>query len=133
MRLIPLFTSDTIDISLAQDIPCLYANWKGYQSEQSVKDGCEKMLELMVEHQTFKLLNDNTKLLGIWTEAARWIANDFAPRMLGAGLVAFAWVYSPKLLSQAAANTTLAAIGPLPHVRTFYRVEDAEQWLREFS
>jgi hypothetical protein len=55
-------------------------DWIGYQTEKSVIEGCEKML------------NDNTRVVGIWTPAAEWVGTNWLPRMEKAGLKQFTWV-----------------------------------------
>ena len=88
----------TIELDAANN--WLYVNWIGYQTEASVKHGCEKMLLALTQYNSTKVLNDNTHVVGIWTPASEWVGADWLPRMKAAGLRHFAWVYSPSRLSQ---------------------------------
>lgn len=109
----------------------LHADWTGYQSVDSVKQGCEEILRLMAERSTFLILNDNTNVLGIWSGAAEWVAVDWFPRMRRAGLKCFAWVYSPSRFSQVSTDETLALMGPEKvAVQLFHDIREAEEWLR---
>ncbi|HEX8552934.1 MAG TPA: STAS/SEC14 domain-containing protein [Abditibacteriaceae bacterium] len=109
----------------------LHVNWTGYQTVESVKRNCEEMLVLMVQHKAFRVLNDNTNVLGIWSGAAAWGASSWFPRMHAAGLTHFAWVYSPSRFSQISTDATLSLMdAESTGVRVFYEIEDAKAWLR---
>src|SRR5687768_2275267 len=73
-----LFVSDTIDI-YHDDRGWLYVDWKGQQSVESVKAGCEQMLLHLRELGLSKVLNDNTHVAGSWSCASRWWAVDWLP------------------------------------------------------
>ncbi|HEX8834515.1 MAG TPA: hypothetical protein VF719_09960, partial [Abditibacteriaceae bacterium] len=70
MPLIELHREEYISIHQDTDGDWLYVNWIGYQSTASVKSGCKRMLQLMVETQIFDIINDNTLVVGIWSGAA---------------------------------------------------------------
>jgi len=108
----------------------LYVDWTGYQTEKSVKDGCEKMLEALLHYKFTKVLNDNTKVLGIWTPASEWVGSNWLPRMKEAGLKHFAWVYSPSIMSQVSTNEAIKKT-PMPElVKTFFSQNEAREWLK---
>jgi CheY-like chemotaxis protein len=125
-----LYRESFIVISLDKEAATLHAHWKGYQSVDSVKQGCEAILDVMARHGAWKILNDNTQMLGIWRVAAEWVASDWFPRMKSAGLRAFAWVYSPAKLSQVSTDTTLSLMDAQAfNVRVFHAREQALAWL----
>lgn len=123
------YAEDFITIEYEQASHFLYVNWKGYQTESSVKKGCEKILEALTHYKVVKVLNDNSNVLGIWTPAAVWVGENWFPRMVDAGLQQFAWVYSPSMLSQVSTNEALKHTPALGMVKTFYDVPAARQWL----
>ncbi len=129
-----LYESPGIDISYDPDNEWLYVNWKGFQLVQSVKDGCEKMLEFVIEYNCSKVLNDNTLVKGIWAGAAEWGATDWFPRMKKAGVKQFAWIYSPSFFSKMSTDLTLQASSEEllegDFIKTFFDIEDAENWLK---
>ena len=128
-RLERLFFSETYLTIEVQEKGWIYADWIGYQTEQSVMDGCEKMLEALKKYKLGKVLNDNTRVVGIWTPAAKWVGEDWFPRMKGAGLEQFAWVYSPSRLSQVSTDESLKST-PVPEIiQTFYNPQEAQDWL----
>jgi len=126
-----LFIDEFISIEFDAANQWLYVNWIGYQSEDTIKKGCEKILVAMKESGVSKVLNDNTKVIGIWTPASNWVGTNWLPRMEAAGLKQFAWVYSPSRLSQLSTNEAISST-PAPNlVHTFYCKADAEKWLRQ--
>ncbi len=130
MALQPLHTSEHIDLFLEVEERWLYVDWKGYQSVDMVKAGCEQMLRLLAEHRLSKVLNDNTHVTGIWVGAAAWVASNWFPRMRQAGLRHFAWVLSPAQLSRISTDTTLQQAAPGTAV-TFDNILAAAAWLRQ--
>lgn len=107
----------------------LYVDWLGYQTERSIMEGCERILEALSNYKVSKVLNDNTRIVGIWTPAAEWVGANWLPRMEAAGLKKFAWVYSPSRLSQVSTDEAIKYT-PLPSlIQTFDNITDAWQWL----
>ncbi len=125
-----LFDETFLDISFDPERLWIHLNWKGYQTDASVKAGCEHLLELMVEHHLYKVLNDNTNALGIWIGTAPWLAFNYFPRIRRAGLTGCAHVYGPSRLSQISAD---AALKLLPthtvNIQAFHEMDDARKWL----
>ncbi len=130
MPLTELFRESFIDISYDPEASLLHVNWNGYQSVDSIRHGSEKVFELMQKHEAYLVLNDNTHILGIWRDAADWLARDWFPRMKDAGLKRFAWIYSPSRFSQVSTDATLSLIDSAAFgVKTFNDKADALAWL----
>jgi hypothetical protein len=126
-----LFEDTYLRIDLDPEGGWLYADWTGYQTVGTVQEGCERMLELMREHHLHAVLNDNTRVVGIWSGAAEWVATDWFPRMSQAGLRCFAWVYSPTRFSQISTDETLSFVDPdAIGVKVFHDAGEAKEWLR---
>jgi hypothetical protein len=122
------FYDDYITIELDPN-NWLYVDWIGYQTEKSVMEGCEKILEALIHYKVSKVLNDNTRVIGIWTPAAEWVGANWLPRMEAAGLKQFAWVYSPSRMSQVSTDEAIKST-PLPSlIQTFYDKNEAWKWL----
>ena len=120
-----------IQISYNATEDWVLANWTGFQTVKSVKDGCEKILQCLTDESCHKVLNDNTHVEGIWSGAAAWVGAEWFPRMSQAGLQRFAWVYSPSVFSQLSTDKALNHTKG-GFVRTFYDMEEAKAWLRSF-
>jgi hypothetical protein len=126
-----LYASEHIDIHHDMD-GWIYADWKGYQSVEMVKSGCDEILHHMAELRLSKVLNDNTNVTGIWVGASYWVAVNWFPRMREAGLRYFAWVQSPSRLSRISATTTIEHTNP-GTAELFDDVPSASEWLRKAS
>jgi CheY-like chemotaxis protein len=130
MHLVELFHESSIDIACDPEKRQLYADWKGYQSVESIRHGSERMLELMVQHKAYDVLNDNTNVLGIWRGASEWLAEEWFPRMRAAGMKRFAWINSPSRLSQVSTDTTVDMLDAEAFgVKVFRDKLDALAWL----
>ncbi len=88
-----------------EDNQWIYTDWKNQPSVTTVKTGCEEMLKLLVEKKAAKILNDNSNIIGSWSASSQWVAEDWFPRIIAAGLKKFAWVQSKEsTLSQISAK-----------------------------
>jgi hypothetical protein len=124
------YEEDFIIVTYDPENSWIYADWKGYQTEGSVKEGCEKILEALLFYQSRAVLNDNTHVLGIWTPAAAWVGSDWFPRMEKAGLQRFAWVYSPSAMSRVSTKESLRHTPNVHLVCTFFEMDEAKKWLK---
>jgi PAS domain S-box-containing protein len=106
----------------------LDVDWTGYQNLESVQHGCMLMLDMMKKHHVTKIVNDNTHVLGSWSEAVEWTGNTWFPLMEKAGLKYFALIYSPSVFSQLSAKTSIdVGIGSIT-AQYFTDLSLAEQW-----
>ena len=105
----------------------LVADWHGEQDLASVQQGGADILRLLVQQRCHKVLNDNTGVTGMWSEAAEWAGKDWFPAMTAAGLQYFAWVYSPNVYSRLSTDLTLQFTAGNPVIATFDDVKTAER------
>jgi len=132
MALIKLFQDSFIAICRDPDESYLHVNWKGYQSIDTVRQGCERILALMIQTNVDSVLNDNTHVLGAWKAAAKWVAGDWFPRMRQAGMRRFAWIHSPSKSSQVSANATVKLMDAEAFgVKIFHNRAEAKAWLAQ--
>lgn len=109
----------------------LYADWRGDQNLTTVQHGALEMLRLMQQQRCQKVLNDNTNVTSMWSEAAEWGGKEWFPAMTAAGLHYFAWVYSPNLYSRLSTDLTLQFTAGNSVVATFDELETAKAWLAQ--
>lgn len=130
MELQEIYQRDFVEISFDSLNRWIYADWKGYQSDASVKEGCELILEALTHFNASSIFNDNRQVVGIWTGVADWIARDWFPRMRAAGMRKFALVYSPSRLSQISADAAMLRFDPQGRiVAGFFAEAEAFSWL----
>ena len=127
-RILALEPHITIHYNAIDDI--LYSDWTGDQTKESVQDGCEKMLHFLKLYKSAKVLNDNTHVTSIWSEASDWVATDWFPRMSAAGCKFFAWVYSPNIYSKLSADEALKFGTRNIITITFQDKDTAAAWLK---
>ncbi|CAK0759607.1 conserved hypothetical protein [Gammaproteobacteria bacterium] len=109
----------------------VYVDWRNIPSDRSVKKGCEEILTLLSHKQCAHVLNDNRSVIGPWNTAAQWVAEDWFPRMLSAGMKKFAWIQSPNLLSKFAARQSTASNQVTDAIHLFDDEESAINWLNK--
>ncbi len=130
--MLELYSDSSIDISLDSGTCILHVNWKGYQSLNTCTRGCARVLDLMVRHKSWLILNDNTDVRGLWMVAAEWAAREWFPDMKRSGMQRFAWVYSPAKFSQISADSAMALLDPVESgVRVFHEKSAALAWLQQ--
>lgn len=109
----------------------LCASWHGEQNLATVQQGGQELLRLLTQQRCHKVLNDNTDVTGMWSEAAEWAGKEWFPAMNAAGLSYFAWVYSPNIYSRLSTDLTLQFTQSNVVVSTFDDLATAQAWLRQ--
>jgi PAS domain S-box-containing protein len=124
------YRGNFIEIKYNPELNWLEASWLGYQNYESVKKGCLIMLDLLKKNRCTKVLNDNTLVMGNWSEAVDWGGQVWFPAMEAAGLQHFAWIYSPSTFSKMSAEKSIdLAIGQIT-ARFFTEITEASEWLQ---
>jgi hypothetical protein len=131
MSLQTLLEEPHIAISYDHQNDWLLADWRGNQNLTTVQHGGSEMLRLVTMQQCHKVLNDNTNVTNMWSEASEWAGTEWFPAMMAAGLQYFAWVYSPNTYSRLSTDLTLQFTGTTPVVATFDDIATAQAWLRQ--
>jgi hypothetical protein len=109
----------------------VYNNWQGYQTKDSVMAGANLCLEVLLPSGCPYLLNDNRLVTGPWDDAVDWIAQNWTPRAIAAGLTHFAQVVSPETFAALSGEMMHSRIGTHFQMRVFSRIEEAQAWLQQ--
>ncbi|WP_074489431.1 ATP-binding protein [Mucilaginibacter polytrichastri] len=120
-----------ITINFNQTHQRLDVDWTGFHDEESVKKGCLKLLEYLQKNNSDRIVNDNTHVMGNWSEAAEWVGNTWFPMMEKAGLKYFAHVISPSTFSELAARKSIDIMAGIVTTQFFSDVSLAETWINE--
>ena len=131
MALQTLFEEPHITIAYDHVHEWLYADWQGAQNLTSVQQGGADLLRLLGQQRCQKVLNDNTKVTSMWSDAAEWAGKEWFPAMTAAGLHFFAWVYSPNIYSRLSTDLTLQFTVANVVVATFDDIDTAKAWLAQ--
>ena len=132
---LPLIQTDTqyqdakITINYLTEQGVLDVNWTGFHDLASVKHGCMLMLDYMVKNKCDRIINDNTYVLGNWSEAVDWVGNDWFPMMEKAGLKYFAHIFSPSTFSQLSAKKSIDIMSGIITTQYFTDKSLAAEWV----
>ncbi len=107
----------------------VYNEWKGDVTANEVIEACKVSLEFVKKQQPEKILNDNSQLTGSWDEANEWIAQNWMPQALAAGLKKFAHVISPDVFGALSAEELVTKVSGF-EMRTFESEKEAKAWLK---
>lgn len=118
----------TISYDFLNDV--IIAYWKGEQTLETVKEGCERILYHLQDQLSSKILNDNSEVVSVWDDASEWVAKDWFPRLRVAGCRLFAWVESQDVFSQLSKEKTLDFGVRQIIVTSFQNKEPAMAWLK---
>ncbi|RFZ84981.1 PAS domain S-box protein [Mucilaginibacter terrenus] len=125
------YKDKTITVTYNEAAKRLDVDWTGFQDLESVKAGGMRMLRMLKHNKVSRVLNDNTHVIGNWSEASDWAAQEWFPMMEAAGLRYFAWIYSPSAFARLAAEKSAdVSIGNVT-VQFFTDYYDAERWINE--
>ena len=127
------YSDSQITIQYNAEMKTLDVDWIGFQNYDSVKKGCLIMLDLLKKNNCAKVLNDNTHVLGNWSEAADWGGTVWFPEMQKAGLKFFAWIYSSSTFSKLAAHKSLDVMVGNITTQFFTNIDEAKLWLQNIS
>lgn len=119
----------SVMVSYNQEKNRLDVDWDGFQDLSSVKNGGMMMLEILKNTKVVKVLNDNTRVLGTWSEASDWAGKEWLPMMEKGGLRYFAWIFSLSAFSQLAAKKSVDLMQGDAVIRFFTDIAEAEAWL----
>ncbi|MET4074056.1 hypothetical protein [Hymenobacter sp. UYCo722] len=108
----------------------LYLDWHGKLDDEVVMDGAIKLLELLQQEHCTKILNDNTRVSGLWADAAKWGGDVFFPQLYAAGCRYFSWVHSPERYSQLSAELAMQQTNAGIIFMAFDDLGPAAEWLR---
>jgi len=109
----------------------LDVDWTGFHDLESVKQGCMLMWELLRQNHCDRVVNDNTHVMGNWSEATDWVGNVWFPMMEKAGLKYFAHVFSPSTFSQLSAIKSINIMAGIITTQYFTDIALAERWIDE--
>ncbi|WP_303310067.1 hypothetical protein [Hymenobacter sp. BT730] len=106
----------------------LHAVWRGEQTDETIREGYEQILQALGHERCARLLDNHYAIQGIWVSQADWLAHDWYPRAVEAGLRYHAVVYSQDFYSRRSTQEAIAKI-PGGLVAAFHREESAKQAL----
>lgn len=120
-------------ISYDAQVPCIVVVWKRYATSTQLRFIHESIKDLLEAHGVTKILGDDTAIPTIHAADQAWIAENWMPRAIRAGLRAIA-SKSPTSYFGKLSISSIQAVAPGNLVfRSFDAMDDARRWLLSFS
>ena len=111
----------------------IYAEWKGYHTVEDVQRGCLTILEFLETNKGkyTGLVSDISKVEGAWEEANGWIATEFIPRAIAAGLRKIGHLLGSDVFSQMSDEALRVNLAGIITIASFDKSEEVLKWLLE--
>jgi len=104
--------------------------WHGYATSSQFRAICESMLQLMKEHNIWRVLADTTHMKMISMEDQKWLDNEWLPRAIAAGYEKCAIIVSPDYFTRVTVDSVVSKIDQNQlEIRYFDDVSAAREWL----
>ena len=124
-----LENSQVCSVLLDADVPCLTVVWKRQATSEQLRAVHEHLIEFLRKYKINKILGDDTALPLIEPDDQVWIAHDWMPRAVAAGLK-LAANKSPEAYFGRLAVETIKASQSLLAIRSFDHFDEARRWLK---
>lgn len=123
------YQDESVIIKYNKQFERLELDWLGHQNIKTVKQGCLKTLEMILRFKVKKILNNNTNVVGSWSDASEWVGAIFYPMMEKKGIHSIAWVYSSNAFSQLSANKSVDVATGNISTQFFVDFDEAHKWI----
>lgn len=123
------YQDDSIIINYNKECNRLELDWIGHQNMETVKNGCLKTLEMILRFKVTKILNNNIRVIGSWSDASEWVGTVFFPMMEKKGIRYVAWIYSQNAFSKLSAQKSVETVAVNITTQFFNTYEEAETWI----
>ena len=118
-----------------EDYPhILLQEWKGFCMPKELKDGHQKVIELVKKHHFTHLISVIIELEGAFEETNEWFLKEFNPKMVELGMKYEAIIQSKNIFAKLSAeelveDSTLKEIGY--HMRLFDSIKKGLEWFEK--
>jgi hypothetical protein len=117
-------------VSYDPGIPCLAVKWKQYATSTQLRYIHESLIRLIKKHRVSKILGDDMDLVSIAAVDQNWIAHNWMPRAITAGLKSVASIKPRAYFGQISVGRILSIVPVGLVIQSFDHFEDARNWLR---
>jgi hypothetical protein len=115
-----------LTIEYLEKLHIIHNNWLGYQTLEGIMLGADQCIDVIARYKCPYLLNDNRLVVGPWDHATEWIATNWTPRAIEAGLTHFAHVVSPESFAALSAETMSTKVGNSFQMQIFEDFESSK-------
>jgi hypothetical protein len=115
--------------------PHVYLKWGSMVDEQEFREAMDKVIDLMKENGTGKILSNSTQLGALSEEDQVWSVEDWLPRALAIGYSAIAIIVSEDIFGQMAVEDVLNSVSEKSPIKIQYfdNEEKATEWMESLE
>ena len=124
-----LWQRSFLEIFYSKEWNFLKAIWMGQLSKADIIEGAEAILTHAKQFNSTKLVNDVSRVEGLFTDAVEWIVTDFSPRLNAIGVTHVAWIYSENSESRFSADAVVSHSITDTITFIFDNLSSAERWI----
>ncbi len=125
------FEESYASINWDDETQCLIMKWKGVVTDEKFKTTADKAVELLKSKGGSRWLADDTQLIAWSHDIQNWLAQDWHPRAVAAGLKYMAIVLPKSAMGRFTSQKLNTKVTPgtvtTQYVETY---EEAKAWLR---
>jgi hypothetical protein len=131
-ELVLFYQDDFCRVEYDQANKVVISTRNGYPSDEKLKKSLNQSLACIQKYNCPNIISDTRKVKGTWTSANEWIAKDWFPRAIQAGLTNIAFIYPPDIFGQFALQDL---IKKTPHYtsQVFKDMPSAEAWIKSIQ
>ena len=112
------------------DVPCVVMLWKGYANSREFRDTNERVLAIIKKRAARKLLADVKKFVLIGADDQHWLARNWIPRLMDAGVSAVGMVPPDAYFGRVAVESVGQNLDPERMTLQLFAERDAaREWL----
>ncbi|MCF7758552.1 hypothetical protein KQ941_29435 [Paenibacillus xylanexedens] len=123
------YDSTQATVSWNEDNKVVVLQWKSFARGEQYRTPLNKLLELAVQKRSNKALYDSRHLAVISPDDQEWVAQEWYPRSLEAGLKYSALLVPHKAIAKSSANRMLSGMDISNPSQEFHDLDEAFQWL----
>ncbi|WP_339179218.1 hypothetical protein [Paenibacillus sp. FSL R5-0701] len=123
------YDSPQATVSWNEDNKVVVLQWMSFARGEQYRTPLNKLLELAVQKRSDKALYDSRHLAVISPDDQEWVAQEWYPRSLEAGLKYSALLVPHKAIAKSSANRMLSGMDISNPSQEFHDLNEAFQWL----
>ena len=123
-----LFKEKYCEISFDESNKILTAKWIGYLKPETIRAGCEKIVEATERHQVLNHISDQRELKVLSKECQQYLTDEWFPAVAKAGMKKIAILVSEDVFAQATVANVNTKAGNL-QIASFHSIPQAHSFL----
>lgn len=124
--------TENYTIEWDDDIEAVVHTWTGFTTGEEFRDGAEALLDVIEEKGASKLLLDTQNVKAHEDEDKEWLAEEWTPRIIEAGVQYSAQVHPDSVISKMEMENLGEEMDDIPYDHFLTSdVDEAREWLAD--